>query len=216
MPLHYIIVVMLNLALWTVVKECHSTKHRYRAPQSSNSTDTIGNKVLFAKLNASNQSRTSIQSNNKSLTQIITDHSPKKTLNFSSNSQKEIVIGVLLPYTISKTLVQTTFKSGKYYASAFTLAIDDINRNQNLLPGYKVSYVWNDTKCLENNTLSQQFYQLTRDRRVDVFIGPGCHCSSAAKFAAALNIATISYVSTLISLFMRAIQGNLNQSFRKC
>ena len=149
---------------------------------------------------ASNQFMKLTLHTNQTLIQGFTNSSHKRMTSFLDQPQEEIVIGFLLPYTLSNTLKQSYFTAGEYFASAFILAIEDINENRKLLPGHKVTYVWNNTECLENNTLSLQYEQLTRDRPVDVIIGPGCHCSGAAKLGAALNVAAISYVSIVMLL----------------
>ena len=114
-------------------------------------------------------------------------------------SLKEIVIGLLLPYTFADSVKMSTYKSGKFYASAIDIALEEINKNPDLLPGYRLTYIWNDTKCLESDAINSQYYQLrSKQDKIDVFIGLGCECNTVARVAGALNIPIISHVSIKI------------------
>ena len=110
------------------------------------------------------------------------------------SKEKEIVIGLLIPYTFHDQVEHSTYYTGKFYASAFNIALNEINSNPTLLPGYSLKYIWNDTKCLEKEAIKAQIYQL--QNKIDAFIGPGCHCKTVAKIAGAINIPIISHVST--------------------
>ena len=87
-------------------------------------------------------------------------------------------------------------KKGVYYASAISIAVDEINRQENLLPGNNISFIWNDTNCNdENKTIRALMYQMY-EAKVSAIIGPGCNCNTSARNAAAFNVPMISYVST--------------------
>lgn len=104
----------------------------------------------------------------------------------------EFKLGLLIPFKhVSK--LGNYFHRGEYYATAITIAVDNINKRHDLLPGRNLSFIWNDTSCEELNTLRAVFYQLNNG--VGAFIGPGCSCKTAARSAAAFNITMISYVS---------------------
>ena len=187
-----IISFLVNLSLLASIKDVQNAKQSFEQNGIKTSTHAVNNGSVQVKPKLF-KNFTRMLRNNTTTIKRVCNNTQKRDSDLSSQTQKEIVIGFLLPYTISEK--PPTYKSARYYASALTLAIDNITKNHQLLPGYKVTFIWNDTQCLENNTISQQFYQLTLSRPVDAVIGPGCHCLSAAKLGAALNIATISYVS---------------------
>ena len=116
-----------------------------------------------------------------------------------STSLKEIVIGLLLPYTFADSVKMSTYKRGEFYASAIDIALEEINKNPDLLAGYRLTYIWNDTKCLESVAINSQYYQLrSKQDKIDVFIGLGCSCNTVARIAGVLNIPIISHVSIKI------------------
>lgn len=105
-----------------------------------------------------------------------------------------IKLGVIIPYTLGAAKI-TAYYSGRYYASAMYIAIDDINNNTNLLPNHKLTLVWANSECDWKRTLNYQ-YQMMQDEKVDAFIGCGCgDCKTAARNAAAFNLPMISHVS---------------------
>ena len=117
----------------------------------------------------------------------------------AATGNKQIVIGLLIPYNVTGAADLSRYSGGEYYASAFLLAIEDINKNKNLLPGITLDYVWNDTMCLDRVAIKSQIwqhrsYQGKERKGVDAFIGTGCKCASVVKNAAALNLPIISHV----------------------
>lgn len=113
----------------------------------------------------------------------------------SDEDNKDIKIGLLIPFKYARSLGNYYFR-GQYYASAMSIAIDDINKRKDLLPGRNISFIWNDTECDELKTLRALAYQINHG--VKAFIGPGCSCTTAARSAAAFNLSMISYVSNTV------------------
>lgn len=109
----------------------------------------------------------------------------------------DVKIGLLIPFKHASKL-GNYFHRGEYYASAISIAVDDINRNPNLLPGHNVSFVWNDTQCEDLDTVRALVHQLNSG--VNVLIGPACSCNTSARIAAAFNVTMISYVSLGIAV----------------
>jgi hypothetical protein len=92
---------------------------------------------------------------------------------------------------------------GKSYAHGLTIAIDDVNNDPTILPGFKLTYSWTDST--DNDAVLQMMYNngtqhvSTKNGPVDVFIGPASKCQAPANVAEALNIPMISYVSMILS-----------------
>lgn len=108
-----------------------------------------------------------------------------------SGAEAEYTLGLLIHMRGNAPYMQ----KGIYYASAISIAVDEINRQQNLLPGNNISFIWNDTDCEdENKTIRALLYQIY-EAKVSAIIGPGCTCNTSARIAAAFNIPMISYVS---------------------
>ncbi|XP_057310994.1 atrial natriuretic peptide receptor 1-like isoform X2 [Hydractinia symbiolongicarpus] len=104
-----------------------------------------------------------------------------------------ILLGVLIPYTLGDSHL-TSYYSGKYYASAMYLAIDDINNNKNLLPNHRVEIVWADTMCDWKKAVTLQMGMI-HNESVDAFIGGGCQgCKATARNAGAINVPMISHM----------------------
>ena len=111
------------------------------------------------------------------------------------NNVTEIRIGILLAQTMSDSVTISDWKSGEYYASAFKIAVEEVNQNSQLLPGYKLEYVYSDTKCLEGDAVTSFHDQIFR-KNVTGVIGLGCSkCDCLAKYAGFANIIMISHVS---------------------
>ena len=134
----------------------------------------------------------------------VNSNSSMSKVNGSSNStdnRKQIFIGLLLPFTFERP--RSNYDGGAvFYAEAFLLALEAVNKDRSLLPGYRLDYVYNNTKCTELNNIRAMYYQYQlRDRQnlpVHGFIGLGCECSTAAKFASAMKVPVVSHVSSLI------------------
>lgn len=115
-----------------------------------------------------------------------------------SPTTEEVKLGLLIPFK-STARLGNSYLRGEFYASAMSIAVDDINRRPDLLPGQNVSFIWNDTRCEEFTTLQQIVYQLNEG--VTAFIGPGCSCNTSARMAASFNKTMISYVSRPLYYF---------------
>ena len=108
-----------------------------------------------------------------------------------SVTEAEYTLGLLIPMYKAYYL-----QKGLYYASAVNIAMDKINRQENLLPGKNISFIWNNTDCEdESKTIRALMYQMY-EAKVSAIIGPGCTCNTSARNAAAFNVPMISYVST--------------------
>ena len=101
-----------------------------------------------------------------------------------------LTIGLILPYEVGGG----QSRPGTFYASALTVAVDNINKDPTLFPGTSLSFIWNDSGCREEESIKALIRQ--HERRVHAFIGFGCNCSKQARIAAALNLPAISHVST--------------------
>lgn len=109
---------------------------------------------------------------------------------FSLTEPMNYTVGLLIPMEKARFT-----KKGKYYAAAITIAVEEINKQQNLLPGSSLSFIWNETNCYdEQKTIRPLMYQMY-EARVSAIIGPACNCGTTARIAAAFNVPMISYVS---------------------
>ena len=107
-----------------------------------------------------------------------------------------LTIGLILPY--SRSAGGSRAVRGKDYASAMTVAVDNINNDPNLLPGIRLSFIWNDSECSEEKSI--QGFLSQWEKNVDGFIGFGCNCHTQARMAVALNLPVVSHVSIIIFL----------------
>ena len=115
---------------------------------------------------------------------------------FSCASQHEakqnFTLGFLLPY--HSTLSFPGHYSAESYAQALLIALKDV-KDKGLLPNVNLKWVMNKTQCNELRAIRQQFYMF--NNKVDALFGPGCHCVTAGRNAAAFNIPMMSYVSNV-------------------
>lgn len=116
---------------------------------------------------------------------------------FSCVSQHEAkqnyTLGFLLPY--DTTLDFPGHYSAETYAQALLIALADIRKEKSLLPDINLKWVMKKTQCDELRAIRQQFYML--NNKVDALIGPGCHCVTAGRNAAAFDVPMMSYVSNV-------------------
>ncbi|XP_077977730.1 atrial natriuretic peptide receptor 2-like [Glandiceps talaboti] len=107
----------------------------------------------------------------------------------------DIVLGLMIPWTGS-------WPVGRRIASAFLVALDEINNSTSILPNRTISFVWNDTQCNAMEGLREVVDLWTHVKPLHAIIGPGCDivCEPAALLASAWAIPMISWgceVSTL-------------------
>lgn len=110
---------------------------------------------------------------------------------------KDYKLGVLLPYCddVWEPLPSRAM-SPKYYAAAVSIAVDKVNNDPKLLPGSKLSFVWNNTHCNQTKMVQIQHWQIKQG--VSGFIGPVCHLRKAAKVARKHGLPVISFVSKVV------------------
>ena len=114
-------------------------------------------------------------------------------------------LGLLVPLTNPKG----SFK-GKLFAPAIATAVDDVNNSSDLLAGHRLSYIWNDTECKETKSL-QALSHLINERKVSAIIGPGCSCQYEARYASAVDVPMISYVSLVKGIVDYSISFNFGE-----
>ncbi|XP_063962115.1 guanylate cyclase 32E-like [Lytechinus pictus] len=103
----------------------------------------------------------------------------------STNETKTITIGFLAPDDT------TVYRLVRFNGGAMTVAVRDVNRNPDLLPGYELKFRYMDTHGNEEGSI-RALTDLWRNGNV-AFIGPGLTCTTEAKVSAALNLPMISY-----------------------
>ena len=130
-------------------------------------------------------------------------HATKQNgLEFMRQNRSSLKLGLILPYSFycgAKCIESTPSFTGESYAAAFKIAVDEINRNESLLPNHYVEFVYNDSRLLEFNTITAFYHQLNQ-MNVTALVGFGWFCSSIAPLASAAKVSLISYVS--IPLFL--------------
>ena len=101
-------------------------------------------------------------------------------------------LGFLLPYKFINIKDFPGIYRAEMYAQAILIALRDVRR-KNLLTSANLTYVMNRTSCEELQAIKGQFWQ--NNHGVDAFFGPGCHCVTVARNAAAFNKPLMSFVS---------------------
>jgi len=111
----------------------------------------------------------------------------------NTNNKTLVTLGVFVPWTGS-------WPVGKKLASAATVAVDDINRNPDIMPNEHLQFIWKDDKCSGSATVGEtaELYYTTKSENrqgVDAYIGPYCSegCVSGGLLAAFLQRPMISY-----------------------
>uniref|UniRef100_A0A7M5WJ60 Receptor ligand binding region domain-containing protein n=1 Tax=Clytia hemisphaerica TaxID=252671 RepID=A0A7M5WJ60_9CNID len=114
--------------------------------------------------------------------------------------KQKITIALNLPFDVpTPALIKLggdDMNTGKYYASAAKVAVQDINRNTNLLGNIKLNLYYNhaysDTKCLDFRPSQAMLHELNVVN-ASGFIGFGCYCLTVAKVLASINLPLISH-----------------------
>lgn len=105
------------------------------------------------------------------------------------HSLKQIKLGVPIPWS------GKSWDAGPRFAAGITVAVERINRDPTLLPGYNVSFVWGDSQCEEKPSLGVIARMLSAKPPVNVIIGPACSdgCRSGSFLTDNQNIPMVSY-----------------------
>ncbi|XP_038050160.1 atrial natriuretic peptide receptor 1-like [Patiria miniata] len=112
-----------------------------------------------------------------------------------SDDHEDIVLGLLLPFS-------GQWPVGRYIAGAMTVAVDNINRDPNLLLGRNLTFIWNDTRCVGKVGLYEAVNLWLNVRRLHAFIGGGCDvvCEPVGLLASAWNLPMISWGCSSLQL----------------
>lgn len=82
---------------------------------------------------------------------------------------------------------------GKLICGAMTIAVEDVNNSSDLLPGYKLNFIFGDTGEPQTDGAIRKMTELRDDHDIVAFIGPDHTCDSEALVAAAWNLPMITY-----------------------
>ena len=116
-------------------------------------------------------------------------------------ADKTVHIGLLLPMV-------GRFDEGARIAGAAQLAVDRVNNDEALFPGYVLKFMWNNSGCSARQGLAALGKLMDRQResaatsggdsRLNIVIGPGCSsaCEPAAYLAESKKIPLISWGCT--------------------
>ena len=135
-----------------------------------------------------------ITTSNKELYSNYLVYNNNNTHTTAKQKNKTIVtLGVFVPWS-------GKWPVGKKLASAATVAVDDINRNKNIMTDEHLQFIWKDDKCSGEASVGETaelYYTFNSAGRkgVDAYIGPYCSegCVSGGLLAAYLNKPMISY-----------------------
>lgn len=92
------------------------------------------------------------------------------------------------------SFLSSTSYDAKLYAGAFFSALDNINNNSTILQGYRLEYLFNDTKSSSLNAINAMTSHYGNS--TIGFIGPDVSCECESTVAAAWNLPMVGYVST--------------------
>lgn len=84
---------------------------------------------------------------------------------------------------------------GRSISGAMTLAVENINKDPNILPNYTLQFFYSDTKGDPLHSISVLTDQWKK--QAIAFVGPQDFCETEARVAASWNLPMISYVSVL-------------------
>ncbi|KAH3712422.1 hypothetical protein DPMN_072122 [Dreissena polymorpha] len=103
-----------------------------------------------------------------------------------------------VPLKISFLTSAGDSQGSKTFAGAFFSALDFVNQNKSMLPGYRLECLFNDTDRSSLNAINAMTSHYRNE--IIAFIGPdeSCHCESTV--AAAWNLPMIGYVSRLLDI----------------
>ena len=115
----------------------------------------------------------------------------------TTNVTKQINLGVLIPWT------GDNWNAGPRLASGLLIGIDSVNSDPTLLPGYKLTFTWKDTKCEESIALTAAVDMYTKSSpRIQALIGPACShgCKAVGYLSEHWNMPLISYACGSVEL----------------
>ncbi|XP_065654311.1 atrial natriuretic peptide receptor 1 isoform X3 [Hydra vulgaris] len=126
---------------------------------------------------------------------------------------EKILLGAALPW-------DGNWPVARRFASGITIAVNKINSDPYLLPGYHVDFEWKDCQCNDRVSLSS-IIDLININKVNAIIGPACSdgCKLGAFLGSHYNIPVVSYgcgasylsESSVYTHFVRTI-GDYSQS----
>ena len=124
------------------------------------------------------------------------------TKNFGISVGICLTVCLILPITcddripLKLSFLSSTSRDAKLFAGAFFTALDFVNNNESVLQGYRLEYLFNDTKSSSLNAINA----MTSHYGTDTigFIGPDVSCECESTVAAAWNLPMIGYVSVII------------------
>lgn len=91
------------------------------------------------------------------------------------------------------SFLSSTSNDAKLFAGAFFSAFDVVTSNSSILQGYRLEYLFNDTKSSSLNAINAMTSHYGND--TIGFIGPDVSCECESTVAAAWNLPMIGYVS---------------------
>ena len=115
----------------------------------------------------------------------------------AANNLTELKLGVLIPWT------GENWDAGPRFASGILLGIDRVNSDPTLLPGYKLSFTWQDSKCEESIALTAAVDMYSKSQpKIHALIGPACShgCKAVGFLTAHWKIPLISYACGSVEL----------------
>lgn len=127
---------------------------------------------------------------------IANDHSHDVQ---AQQKDKDLVMGGLFPISGN-----AGWLGGQGCLPAALMALDDVNRSPDLLPGYRLVLHWNDSKC--NPGLgATEMYDLIYNKPVKLLMLGGCSivCSTVAETARMYNLVVVGYGSSSPALSNR-------------
>jgi len=108
----------------------------------------------------------------------------------TSSNITELKLGVLIPWT------GENWDAGPRFASGLLIGIDRVNSDPKLIPDYKLSFTWKDTKCEESVALTAAVDMYSNaNPKIHALIGPACShgCKAVGYLAGHWKIPLISY-----------------------
>lgn len=104
----------------------------------------------------------------------------------TNQSKPNITIGFLSSFR---------YGMGKLIAGAIPLAVEEVNRREDLLPNHTLQFVAGDSGDPESYMAIRKMTAMREQENVVAFIGPDHSCVSEALVAAAWEFPMITYVS---------------------